>query len=634
MKKLYLFIAALSMLLAPVFKIQAQVAVSTDGLPPHASAMLDVRSNSKGLLLPRLTTAQRTTLGATAIGGLMVYDTDLNRYYYHNGTGWEVASMGGLWSISGTSGIYATDLTDLVGIGTSDPSRKFEVTGPWQLARLTTTSSGPTLEFNGSASPDWAIGSWGGLFLFSSSADNFSSMIDEYALSTTAFTPYAGAAKNLGSTSYRWSTLYSTDGRFSGNVSIGVTAPRTVLDVHGAWPQMRLSSTASGSFLQFAGTATTDWGVGSWANDFRITSTANDFTNITDEFVFTTSEFRPFTTNTKTLGNNVYRWSTIFGINGTFSGTLGVGTTNPMTNFEVVGPLRTARLTSTTQGAMLQFASTSNPEWGIGTWGSSLRMSSTTDDFVGLSDEYSFSTTEFTPWANNTKLLGSTTKRWSAVHSVDGTFSGNVDVQGNVIAQSNAVVGSTSVLGKLHVHDGATHRAAMYITPMTTSSGDSAMIFLAEDDAGDFGMYWLYDGTGNDMQLYGKSGTTIYGPHFQVDRTTGNVAIGSTFANGYRLSVEGKVICTELRVNLVTSWPDYVFRPGYNLMPVEELGTFVRTNGHLPNVPPASEIESSGMDVGQMQRVMMEKIEELSLYIIQQQEQIKELRDQLNNKNN
>jgi len=154
----------------------------------------------------------------------------------------------------------------------------------------------------------------------------------------------------------------------------------------------------------------------------------------------------------------------------------------------------------------------------------------------------------------------------------------------------------------------------------------------------------LYDGGGNQMELWGNSSSTHYGPHLTVDRSdgdmtlggsltssgnvtmTGNVAIGgSTFATGYDLSVDGKIICEELRVNMSGNWPDYVFRKDYDLMTIPELSRFIEQNGHLPEVPAASEIEKTGIDVGEMQKIMMKKIEELSLYIIQQQEGQEEL---------
>lgn len=89
-------------------------------------------------------------------------------------------------------------------------------------------------------------------------------------------------------------------------------------------------------------------------------------------------------------------------------------------------------------------------------------------------------------------------------------------------------------------------------------------------------------------------------------------------AAGYRLSVDGKVICEELKVQLNTSWPDYVFDKEYRLTPLNELAATLQRDKHLPGIPSAASIEAEkGFTVGEMQRKSMEKIEELYLYVIQ-----------------
>jgi hypothetical protein len=196
-------------------------------------------------------------------------------------------------------------------------------------------------------------------------------------------------------------------------------------------------------------------------------------------------------------------------------------------------------------------------------------------------------------------------------------------------AADSVGIGTVNPQAKLHVVDPNSENVKVYITPMAAGSGDSASIYLSEDNDATYAMYWMYDGFTDELGLWGKSGNTRYGPHMLIHRSSGNVALGNTFATNYKLSVNGKIICTEMRVNLVANWPDYVFKDGYKLMPLAKLSEFVSQNGHLPNVPSAGDIEKSGMDVGEMQRLMMEKIEELSLYIIDQQKQIQELKDRL-----
>ncbi len=101
-------------------------------------------------------------------------------------------------------------------------------------------------------------------------------------------------------------------------------------------------------------------------------------------------------------------------------------------------------------------------------------------------------------------------------------------------------------------------------------------------------------------------------------------------AAGYALSVNGRIICTELRVQLPAAWPDYVFADSYNLLPLPQLAQYIADNKHLPGIPSAAQVEKEGIAVGDMQKRMMEKIEELSLYILQQQQQLDAQQQKLN----
>lgn len=100
----------------------------------------------------------------------------------------------------------------------------------------------------------------------------------------------------------------------------------------------------------------------------------------------------------------------------------------------------------------------------------------------------------------------------------------------------------------------------------------------------------------------------------------GNVYIGTstgTPATGYQLSVKGKIISEEIKVALSTSWPDYVFGDNYHLTPLEDLEKQIRANKHLPNIPAAAEAEKDGIFLGDMNKRLLEKVEELTLYIIE-----------------
>ena len=95
------------------------------------------------------------------------------------------------------------------------------------------------------------------------------------------------------------------------------------------------------------------------------------------------------------------------------------------------------------------------------------------------------------------------------------------------------------------------------------------------------------------------------------------MGIGNAPATGYMLSVAGKVIAEEVKVQLKTSWPDYVFANDYKLLPIDELEKLIIKNKHLPNIPSAAEVEKNGISLGDMNKRLMEKVEELTLYIIQ-----------------
>jgi trimeric autotransporter adhesin len=94
---------------------------------------------------------------------------------------------------------------------------------------------------------------------------------------------------------------------------------------------------------------------------------------------------------------------------------------------------------------------------------------------------------------------------------------------------------------------------------------------------------------------------------------------------GYKLRVGGKIFSEEVRVQLQSAWPDYVFEKKYKRLSLLELEKYVDENKHLPNIPSAEEIEKDGQHLGEIQRKMLEKIEELTLYILDQNKRIEKI---------
>ncbi len=122
------------------------------------------------------------------------------------------------------------------------------------------------------------------------------------------------------------------------------------------------------------------------------------------------------------------------------------------------------------------------------------------------------------------------------------------------------------------------------------------------------------------------SGSATIGSGFSVT-PTGNLTVGgsATIGNGFFCDAQGNAKVKSLHVTL-TDWPDYVFTDRYTLMPLGELEGFIAANGHLPQVPSAAAVDEDGVDVGEMNKVLLQKVEELTLYIIDLQKQIDELK--------
>lgn len=98
--------------------------------------------------------------------------------------------------------------------------------------------------------------------------------------------------------------------------------------------------------------------------------------------------------------------------------------------------------------------------------------------------------------------------------------------------------------------------------------------------------------------------------------TDGNVGIGTTNPKGYKLAVNGKIRAQEIKVE-VTDWPDYVFDKSYQLPTLQQTEKHIKEKGHLPGIPSAVEVKANGIDLGEMNAKLLQKIEELTLQVIE-----------------
>ena len=109
---------------------------------------------------------------------------------------------------------------------------------------------------------------------------------------------------------------------------------------------------------------------------------------------------------------------------------------------------------------------------------------------------------------------------------------------------------------------------------------------------------------------------------------TGVVGIGTTnFAGGFhKLYVGGSIIAEEVTAKLEADWPDYVFSEDYDMMSNEELSSFIDENGHLPGIPTAAEVSQNGIELAKTEALLLEKIEELTLRLLEMDKELKALK--------
>lgn len=195
--------------------------------------------------------------------------------------------------------------------------------------------------------------------------------------------------------------------------------------------------------------------------------------------------------------------------------------------------------------------------------------------------------------------------------------------------------GNTSVLGNLSLYRSTDNSSreinansllqSLFINTNTGSSNGSAIEMYGKDYASDT----TRKGSIRFIS-YGNMGEGFvfinYDPSISTWKRTmtvtndnrvyiGNVKPTGQFAN-YKLGVDGDIICKRAVVQ-ITDWADFVFKPDYQLMPLEEVASFIKENKHLPNIPSEKTVLENGMDVSEMNKLLLQKVEELTLYMIE-----------------
>ncbi|MES2518981.1 MAG: hypothetical protein V4585_12785 [Bacteroidota bacterium] len=114
----------------------------------------------------------------------------------------------------------------------------------------------------------------------------------------------------------------------------------------------------------------------------------------------------------------------------------------------------------------------------------------------------------------------------------------------------------------------------------------------------------------------------------------GSSTISIPTGSNYKLAVGGGILTEKIRVatNGTTFWADYVFEPSFKLKTLKEVENYIKENKHLPDVPSTAEVSQNGIDLAQTQAILLQKIEELTLYVIKQDKEIQRLKRKINKK--
>lgn len=222
-----------------------------------------------------------------------------------------------------------------------------------------------------------------------------------------------------------------------------------------------------------------------------------------------------------------------------------------------------------------------------------------------------------------------------------------------------------------------------FVSISSEKVNDNSSLYFSEGSAGTYGMYWLYEGASNQMNLFGRAGSfdvngiqmpKIFGPHLTISRDSGyisnakfgnfidnagddNAAMiaqdrnhwiwrpypgwgvfwatkeGAKYQTGVDKSNPNEIVFvgggeTQAAIDLDkgtgyfkeiivdSKWADFVFEDDYKLMELDQLENYIKSNKHLPGVPTAKTVRKEGVSIGQSQTQLLQKIEELTLYVL------------------
>lgn len=631
---------------------------------PNASAQLEVSSTTKGLLIPRMTGAQRAAIPSAA-AGLMVIQTNTETsppsspgLYLREQVGaslvWrriartdEISGGTSTWSINGAD--QYSNVAGNVGIGTSAPIRTLHLKGDFQVdtGAVILNTPGAIIQFqNAAVNKTFLQQSGNNLRIGTSPNNELGKLIFRMDGSDKIFIDSTGNMQITGEqdaslTTHGYLTLGSLTGdnvvidnneimarnngaadnlilqNDGGNIGIGVGSP-----------DERLTLTNNIKLNGSQGLVKFETAVGGTGSPFISLRYAPGLQFLREGTITQLAKIEYVDTANFTnflrlrMGSNVENGITLNTSNHT-----GLGTNDPLARLHIKGETDLDEIAIHAgnglagQTAAIQFYNTPLV-FGAGAGGPGTKKV-----FMMLDEE------DLKTGTNSGNSAGKFIIRTNGSDKVFVDANGRMGVGMELagMADKFGVYGKARFIANGGDAFQADGNAQIDGRLIVKNNGEALKIDGVNPtinffNNGIFRSFITQDNPATGHELYiGANGI------LRLDATS-QVAIGSVVSaanSNYKLAVSGKMICEEVRVKLAGNWPDYVFDNNYKLKPLNEVEQFIAQNKHLPNIPAAAEVEKNGMELGDMQKKMMEKIEELTLYIIEQNKRIAALENLL-----